>query len=169
MSSPSQASVLVSSHVSIASSLLIEVEMKKGKREAPASLSEDRPVCFHGTPPGQPCAQCDEYLRRVETARNNGDWKALELLSKEMKQGLLRYRGGSLTFYVPGKTTRELQEIRKNLNAIAATFGYTAERGRTAGDGTTGRLLVDLAEGKLLLIRSDSPIEKGKPFPPEQK
>jgi hypothetical protein len=121
---------------------------------ASSILSDDEPFCFHGTPVGQTCEKCLDYLRRAEEARRKGDWKALELLSKEMKQELQRYHGSSLTFYLPGKSPQEAKAIRRELNAIAETLGYKAERGKTRGDGTTGRVLIALAQGELLLVRA---------------
>jgi hypothetical protein len=63
--------------------------------------------------------------------------------------------------------------MRTRLNALAAEWGYLAERGETAGQGAAGRLLMALARGELRLAKGEeeggsSGDEPGEPCWPQR-
>jgi hypothetical protein len=64
-------------------------------------------------------------------------------------------RGSTLGIYFPGLSKEQANEMRTRLNALAAEWGYLAERGETAGQGAAGRLLMALARGELRLAKGE--------------
>lgn len=61
-----------------------------------------------------------------------------------------RRRRGAMGLYFPLPQS-EVNALRARLNALAATFGYTAKRGRTTGQGNLSALLVAIDKGDVKL------------------
>ena len=65
----------------------------------------------------------------------------------------------SIGLYFRGLSQADTNALRSRLNAIAATFGYTAERGPTSGQGNLAAMLEAIDAGELALVL----------LPPEQQ
>jgi hypothetical protein len=64
-----------------------------------------------------------------------------------------RQRGSTLGIYFPGLSKQEANAVRTRVNEVAAKLGVLAERGATAGNGATGRLLIAIANGDVVVSR----------------
>jgi len=58
----------------------------------------------------------------------------------------------TIGLYLRGYKQEEANALRSRLNEIAATFGYTAERGATAGEGNLAEMLRAIDGGELALV-----------------
>ena len=59
----------------------------------------------------------------------------------------------AIGFYFPSRFSREdVNALRSRLNGIAESFGYTAERGPTAGRGNLAEMLTAIDSGELALV-----------------
>jgi hypothetical protein len=58
----------------------------------------------------------------------------------------------TIGFYFRELDKDDVNALRTRLNALAATFGYTAERGPTAGDGNLAAMLMAIDCGELALV-----------------
>jgi hypothetical protein len=54
--------------------------------------------------------------------------------------------------YFRSRDQESANALRSRLNDLAATFGYTAERGATAGQGNLAAMLVAIDAGELALV-----------------
>ena len=55
-------------------------------------------------------------------------------------------------FYFKEMSKEDVNALRSRLNNLAATFGYTAERGPTAGQGNLAEMLMAIDTGELALV-----------------
>jgi hypothetical protein len=67
--------------------------------------------------------------------------------------------GTPLGFYFAGLTQEEVNQVRAQLNRIAAEFGYVAKAGPTAGQGNAAALLVAIARGKIKLVKVEQGVK----------
>lgn len=59
----------------------------------------------------------------------------------------------AIGFYFPSHMTKEdVNALRERLNEVAASFGYTASRGPTAGQGNLAEMLIAIDSGELALV-----------------
>jgi hypothetical protein len=65
-------------------------------------------------------------------------------------------KGSQLGVYLPGFTAKQTAAVRIKLQAIALYFGLKNVAGATANEGSVGKLLVEITEGKLEVGRPDT-------------
>lgn len=58
----------------------------------------------------------------------------------------------TIGLYIRGLDQEGANALRARLNQIAAEFGYTAERGATAGEGNLAEMLTAIDSGELALV-----------------
>jgi hypothetical protein len=58
----------------------------------------------------------------------------------------------TIGLYIRGFDQEHANALRLRLNEIAAEFGYTSERGPTAGEGNLTQMLIAIDEGELALV-----------------
>lgn len=59
----------------------------------------------------------------------------------------------AIGLYFPSYMTKDdVNALRERLNEIAASFGYTASRGPTAGQGNLTEMLIAIDSGELALV-----------------
>jgi len=58
----------------------------------------------------------------------------------------------AIGFYFKELSKKEANALRFRLNDLAATFGYIAERGPTAGEGNLAAMLMAIDCGELALV-----------------
>lgn len=68
----------------------------------------------------------------------------------------------TIGFYFAGMSKDEANEVRRRLNEIAAAYGYTAQAGPTAGQGNAAALLVAIANGEVIIMKTFGQIAYGK-------
>jgi hypothetical protein len=59
---------------------------------------------------------------------------------------------GQIALYFKNMTAQQSRQLRARLAEVAASHGYIAERGPTAGDGNPAELLVAIANGELATV-----------------
>lgn len=58
----------------------------------------------------------------------------------------------TIGLYIRGVDQEGANALRARLNQIAAEFGYTSERGATAGEGNLAEMLMAIDRGELALV-----------------
>jgi hypothetical protein len=58
----------------------------------------------------------------------------------------------SFGLYFRGVSQEEANAIRQRANKIAASYGYSAERGPTTGEGNAAEMLVAIVSGELATV-----------------
>lgn len=58
----------------------------------------------------------------------------------------------TIGLYIRGSDQEDANALRSRLNEIAAGFGYTSERGPTAGEGNLTEMLTAIDKGELALV-----------------